>query len=514
MYYIFMSIAKRDRSDKKQKGQFLTPHNIAKTIVDGIEIDSNMKILEPSFGKGVFLDIISEKVGWDNLYGCELDSELFNCFLSSHEITENVHHCDFFKYETDVQFDLICGNPPFGGTFDKTIEDKLDKLYGFRNGYKIKKETYAFFIMKSIDLLKDGGKLVFICSDTLISISTMKGLRNYLMTTGSVKISDLPSEFDETKYPMIVLEYIKDGSGLNVRGKELSISDVQKTPNFSWGVDDDLLQYFTGEFVGDYMQASSGMTIGDNEKFLRKINDNHIIEAYDIIMDKRSITLERELSKARLGKISTEKQKKIKEQERNGVLEDYVRFEKLETPISISLPNENYKYYNKASSDILYTKPSYVVYWKNEGEAVYTFKQSGNWYLHGVGGKPFFGKEGLSWQLISSKIKMRYLPSGYILDSGSPIAVLKDGIERHEMFFILGWCLTDIATKILKTVINHTRNIQSKDIERLPYPSWVDDKKEIASYVEKLVMSSMNGEKFTHESKEIRKLNEMYRKMA
>ena len=48
----------------------------------------------------------------------------------------------------------------------------------------------------------------------------------------------------------------------------------------------------------------------------------------------------------------------------------------------------------------------------------------------------------------------------------------------------------------------------------MPYPSWVDDKKEIASYVEKLVMRSMNGEKFTHESKEIRKLNEMYRKMA
>ena len=48
-----MSIARRDRSDKKQKGQFLTPYHIAKTIVDGIEIDSEMKILEPSFGKDV-----------------------------------------------------------------------------------------------------------------------------------------------------------------------------------------------------------------------------------------------------------------------------------------------------------------------------------------------------------------------------------------------------------------------------------------------------------------------------
>ena len=36
-----------------------------------------------------------------------------------------------------------------------------------------------------------------------------------------------------------------------------------------------------------------------------------------------------------------------------------------------------------------------------------------------------------------------------------------------------GQFLTPLATRILKTVGNHTRNIQGKDIERLPYPEWV-----------------------------------------
>lgn len=36
-----------------------------------------------------------------------------------------------------------------------------------------------------------------------------------------------------------------------------------------------------------------------------------------------------------------------------------------------------------------------------------------------------------------------------------------------------GQFLTPLATRILKTVGNHTRNIQGKDIERLPYPGWV-----------------------------------------
>ena len=39
----------------------------------------------------------------------------------------------------------------------------------------------------------------------------------------------------------------------------------------------------------------------------------------------------------------------------------------------------------------------------------------------------------------------------------------------------MAWCISDLANEILKNVINHTRNIQGKDIERLPYPFWIDD---------------------------------------
>ena len=37
----------------------------------------------------------------------------------------------------------------------------------------------------------------------------------------------------------------------------------------------------------------------------------------------------------------------------------------------------------------------------------------------------------------------------------------------------MGWCASETATRILKNIINHTKNIQGKDIERLPYPNWV-----------------------------------------
>ena len=77
-------------------------------------------------------------------------------------------------------FDLILGNPPFGGSINAEIQDELDAVLGFRNGKKIKKETYAFFLVKSVDLLKPGGHVVFICSDTILTIATMTGLRSWL----------------------------------------------------------------------------------------------------------------------------------------------------------------------------------------------------------------------------------------------------------------------------------------------------------------------------------------------
>ena len=81
-----------------------------------------------------------------------------------------------------------------------------------------------------------------------------------------------------------------------------------------------------------------------------------------------------------------------------------------------------------------------------------------------------------------------------------------------SLFFILGWTLTDLCTKLLKGVINHTRNIQSKDFERLPYPVWVDapSKQRAVGAVRGLVARAKAGDIFSFQSYEIRELNALY----
>lgn len=510
-----MAEVKVKRTKKKQLGQFMTPINRCQDILAGIQFTKRSTVLEPSFGCGNFIISLIEKfiplyegriedildqILTKNIWGVEFDDHQYHLCLDSIRNkwgylpkNHNLVLSDYFLYENPIDgFDYIIGNPPFGGTLNPSYQDAWDKKWGWRMEQKIKKETYSFFMIKSVESLKPDGTLIFISSDTFLTIKTMKGLRMFLFDQGFNKVDKLLNFSEETDYPMTVLTHKRGlkNSFIIVNDIEVPKENMDKTDNFSWNIDSQYAKYFTGDKLTKYLTGSSGMTIGKNELFLKEIgDDNTIIEEYEYTFFDDPITLDVEYKKARNGKISESKVREIKKLESDGVTRRNILIKKRDTPITIQLPHPDYRFYNKANNETLFSKPNTVVYWKDDGDAVLTFKKNGPWYLHGVGGKPFFLKEGLTWQLISSSIKAKYLPEGYILDSGAPIAVLKPGVEKRELLFIIGWLLTKKCNDILKGVINHTKNIQSKDIERLPYPFWVseDNKIEIINIVKKSI---------------------------
>ena len=168
-----MTTAKARRPAKRQLGQFITPSNLASNIQQSISLKHDSVILEPSFGDGSFLiPVLRRLVDLNNgdvlkvlqtqVYGCEIDQCLYEACMQriakefdvsiSQVRSLNLHNEDFFRRERDWRasgqlFDVVLGNPPFGGTFDPVLEDDLDKRFGRRNGHKIKKETYSFFIL-------------------------------------------------------------------------------------------------------------------------------------------------------------------------------------------------------------------------------------------------------------------------------------------------------------------------------------------------------------------------------
>lgn len=490
-----MSTAKRAREDRRQLGQFFTPPDVARRIVAALPVAPGSTVLEPSFGEGAFVFEILERIArggvdpraWaaSRLFGTEMDGRAHAAMRRRWRangfgaVPPALRRVDFFRWrprDPRQRFDLIVGNPPFGGTLDAAIEDELDRAYGWRHGLKIKKETYSFFIVRCVELLSPNGLLCFVCSDTLLTINTMRGLRNFLQASCEVQIEHVPGSFEHTAQPLIVLKARKTGAAcgsVKVFGATLPPQAIAATPNLSWRIDDDLATYFTGSFLGDFMVGTSGMTIGNNELFLREIRDGRVAEPYRFAYADEPVTSAKELSRARLGKLSPGKLAKIRAAEARGATERVVRWKRLGRLRSVALPHRDYRPYNKADGSSFYAPPRCAIFWRDGGNYVYTFKRNGNWYLHGVGGRPFFEREGLTWALIANRFKTRYLPPGYILDSGSPCAFLRDGVAEDELYFILAWTLTPVANRILKSVLNHTRNIQSKDFERMPYPAWV-----------------------------------------
>jgi hypothetical protein len=513
-----MAISRQNREYKKKMGQFMTPLSLSKQLVKKRNYTLSDLILEPSFGEGSFLFAIIDRfieifnpsnisffvtsLLEKNIYGVEMDYELYHKTLSklsdkyslnTDNISHNLYNSDFFDVPFfGIHFDYIEGNPPFGGSFDESKGIKLDKVYGKYDGIKIKKETYSFFTHRCYNLLKSDGSIGFICSDTFMTIPTMKGVRK-ILSDNHTDVENISYFSDETDYPMVYFNLKKTKkSNLLINGKLIPNSLLHLTDTLSFSIDDNYEKYFRNENLSKYITCSSGMTVGKNEFFLKQISNGKILEtiSYEFINEVK--TNKKEAERARLGKISNKILQEIKAQK----MEEILKINYLTSPIYIDIDSQDYKPYNKASSKKYYDTPNTYIYWKDDGKAVYTFKSTGSWYLHGVGGKKFFEKQGLSWRLISNDIRCRFLPEGYILDSGSPVGILNKNIEPDELYFIIGWLNTHLATKILKTVINHTRNIQSKDIERMPYPYWVseENKKNVIERVKSIITNKKNTE--------------------
>lgn len=525
----------------------MTPEPFAARLVADLELTADSRVLEPSFGEGAFLVALIERfdvllvdtipdpadrlahIVRERLWGVELDAEMYQRALANIESRfgslpedHNLVHGDFFDWVDDVDvdnLDHVVGNPPFGGTFNPRTEDALDRRYGRRCGHKIKKETYAFFIVASTELLRDGGMCTFICSDTFRTISTMAGLRRHLVAGGSVELATVEHFSDETDYPMVVLRWEKAApSGVVTDGVELDLTLVAAVPTFSFGARPEFAPYFTGPRVGDYLVCTGGMTTGANTLFVRDIHtgddgERFVIETHDHRFVDEPITLEREQARARLHKLSPKRTAEVAAAETAGETRREVRVEEKPEPVRVEWPHDDYAPYNMmCSGALVYTPWRKAIFWRDDGDAVLTWKKTGNWYLHGVGGRRFFRREGITWNLISDTIEARYLPAGAILDSGAPCGFLRDGVDTDELYVVLGWLLTGTATRLLREVLNHTRNVQSKDIERLPYPFWLNstDKQRCVAAVKGLVAQARAGKQFVRGDESLVALDDLY----
>jgi len=211
-----VALAKR----KQDEFQAFYTHcnNITLYMTGLLQCQGDESILEPCAGDGAFIEALKTINNTPNITAYELNSESVNILKSKYSDISSIkiEQEDFLlPFQLNFnKFDRVIANPPYGAYQSpekrKQLKNEYPHLYA--------KETYALFLVKSMERLKDNGRLVFIIPDTYLTLHMHEGLREELLKHYEIEsIALFPSNF----FPGVNFGY----AGLSI------ISIINKTPN-------------------------------------------------------------------------------------------------------------------------------------------------------------------------------------------------------------------------------------------------------------------------------------------
>ena len=169
-------------------------------MISMLELTNFDTVLEPSVGKGVFVDKILKINHKQNLTIYDIDNYAINVVNQKYSDKSNVkiNHAntlfdkklDFYR-DTLNGFTKIIGNPPYGAYMSEDEKNKANLKYS----EIYSKDTYVLFFYRCLTLLKESGKLVFIIPDTFLYLNLHKKFRQFLFSNFCVEeIAIFPSK--------------------------------------------------------------------------------------------------------------------------------------------------------------------------------------------------------------------------------------------------------------------------------------------------------------------------------
>lgn len=252
---------------KGGQGQFFTPRNVVKMMVEILDPTHEEMIIDPACGSGGFiveslryiwgkLDKEAEKYGWtgNNLLeekinvantcirGLDKDyflSKIAKSYMAIMGDGKGGVFCEDSlerpqnwgsrtQQKIDLgKFDVVLTNPPFGAKIPVTGEDKL-KQYELAYKWKNKKGTnewtkdkladkeapQVLFIERCLQLLKDGGRMAIVLPDGIFGNNQLGYIRKYIMKhCRLVAVIDIPLETfmpnTGTKTSILIVQKLK-----------------------------------------------------------------------------------------------------------------------------------------------------------------------------------------------------------------------------------------------------------------------------------------------------------------
>ena len=227
-------------------GQFFTPRNVVKMIVDVLQPNENDKIIDPACGSGGFLieslrfvwgriDEKYNKLGWNEVEKSKkkietatkkfrgIDKDYFLSKVAKAYMNlvgdgttgifceDSLENPKNWRSEakTNIElgtFDVLLTNPPFGDKIKVKGEDKL-KQFELAHNWNVKENIYVkgklkeeqppqiLFIERCLQLLKDGGRMAMVLPEGTFGNPSDRYIWSFLLQNSQIEaIISTPSD--------------------------------------------------------------------------------------------------------------------------------------------------------------------------------------------------------------------------------------------------------------------------------------------------------------------------------
>ena len=193
---------------RKARGAYYTPAWVIEHIYKDLtgDIPNGKKILDPCCGTGNFLLQLPNDIAPEFIYGCDCDELAvtiarinFSLKYSIDDVNfieKHIIHCDFLQFSRKEKFDLIVGNPPWGGEFSKNQ----------KSTFNCNTDSFSLITEHAVNHLQKNGTLFFLLPQAVLSVKKHLSIRNFILRNCCLKhIEYLGELFFQVNCPAIIL---------------------------------------------------------------------------------------------------------------------------------------------------------------------------------------------------------------------------------------------------------------------------------------------------------------------
>lgn len=194
---------------RRNLGAFYTPPVLARHMAALLrDLTPTSRVLEPSGGDGAFLEpLITAGLAPQQIDVWDIDPAVEPTMRRA---GVTFTRCDALlnpPVEPGPVFTHVIGNPPYlskGSQYLRTHRTDLRKAYAAIGAH----DTYAMFTYMALQRLAPGGQMVFLISDTFLTLGVHRKLREHLLTTTTLESLTLlpPGTFPGAAVRTVILE--------------------------------------------------------------------------------------------------------------------------------------------------------------------------------------------------------------------------------------------------------------------------------------------------------------------